>query len=261
MSARRRDLVLTPRSAGDTAPAALEPGADRTLQSEVSENPFLELADTASRRFVKASAATAGAGRPLAAAGAATSTGDATGDWEQPRPPGARPAIALPAPGHGRRRASQLRGAVQRGALASRGAAPPARHAVPAIRPCAGWPRHSPTGSTNEGYLREEDEEIARRVGAIVGLVARAMALLQRCEPCRHRRARPRRMPGAVSWPSRTGSTPRCAACSNNLPLLAKADWPALMRLCGVSTARIWKRWWPSSRRSIRGRGSYPSEP
>ena len=204
-----------------------------TLQSEVAENPFLELAETL---VVTAPPATERARlepEPGLRPGPADATGDSTGDWEQPRAP-----VALDQQLHAKRQAAgsdELRSLEERFSEAP-GLRETLRRqlgmlsADPACRDLAAalvdW-------VDDEGYLREADSEIARRMGASPEHVAAARVLLQRCEPTgvgAHDLAQCL----ALQLAERDRLDPAMRRLLDNLPLLARADWPALLRLCGV---------------------------
>jgi len=202
------------------------------LQSEVQENPFLGLAETAS---VAASPTPPRAREPEAptlapAAGAAL--GDRAGEWEQPRPPAAADRRL-----HTRRQ----EGVDDQRQLEARFSQEPGlretvRRQLGMLESDAGL-RHLAATLTDwlddEGYLRESDEEIARRTGAPAALVGRARTLLQRCEPTGVA-ARNLAECLALQLAEQDRLDPAMRRLLDNLPLLAKADWPALMRLCGV---------------------------
>lgn len=202
-----------------------------TLQQEVAENPFLELADTVARAAERAPAAPP-AVEPGLPAGPAASTGDHTGDWDQPRPP-----QAVDQQLHSRR---QEHGDDQRSLEARFSEAPSLREE---LRRQLGMLVRSEGARAlaatltdwidDDGYLRESDEDVARRLGASIAQVAAARALLQRCEPTGVG-ARDLAECLALQLAERDRLDPAMRRLLDNLPLLARADWPALMRLCGV---------------------------
>ncbi len=85
----------------------------------------------------------------------------------------------------------------------------------------------------DDGYLREDDTEIGRRLGASIERVAAARALLQRCEPTGIG-GRDLAECLAIQLAEKNRLDPAMRRLLDNLPLLARADWPALIRLCGV---------------------------
>jgi RNA polymerase sigma-54 factor len=204
-----------------------------TLQSEVAENPFLELTETAVATAGQRPERQAVDGDPVLRPGPASSTGDATGEWDQPGTP--RP---LDQQLHARRQATggdDLRSLEERFSetpslreelrrqLGMLSAASELRQLAAEL---ADW-------VDDEGYLREADSEIARRMGASLERVAAARALLQRCEPVGVG-ARDLAECLALQLAERDRLDPAMRRLLDNLPLLARADWPALLRLCGV---------------------------
>ena len=204
-----------------------------TLQSEVAENPFLELAETSVRVAGAKPEGSALQREPVLAPGPAGLTGDTTGDWEQPRAP-----VALDQQLHSKRQA--LGGDDLRSLEERFSEAPSLRETLrrqlgmlsgdAELRKLAGeltdW-------VDDEGYLREADTEIARRVGASIERVAAARGLLQRCEPTGIG-ARDLAECLALQLAERDRLDPAMRRLLDNLPLLARADWPALLRLCAV---------------------------
>jgi RNA polymerase sigma-54 factor len=204
-----------------------------TLQSEVAENPFLELADAVTRPVERAPTAAAPGAEPYLPPGPASATGDSAGDWEQPRPP-----MAADQQLHGRRQGQD--GDDQRSLEARFSEAPSLREelrrqlgASAAPSPLRALAVTLTDWVDDDGYLRDTDEEIARRLGAGPAQVAAARALLQRCEPLG---VGARDLAGclALQLAERDRLDPAMRRLLDNLPLLAKADWPALQRLCGV---------------------------
>ena len=204
-----------------------------TLQSEVAENPFLELTETSVKTATAKPDRPAAEHEPVLSPDPAGSTGDAAGDWEQPRSP-----LALDQQLHSKRQApggDDLRSLEERFSEA-----PSLREALrrqlgmlssdPDLRRLASeltdW-------VDDEGYLREADSEIARRVSASVERVAEARGLLQRCEPTGIG-ARDLAECLALQLAERDRLDPAMRRLLDNLPLLARADWPALLRLCAV---------------------------
>jgi RNA polymerase sigma-54 factor len=232
-----------------------------TLQSEVAENPFLDLADT-TVRAVEASraAATPALGEPQLLPGAAGSTGDATGDWEQPRAP-----MALDQQLHGRRREH---GGDEPPSLEARFSETPSLRAeLRRQLGMLGGPAAVRTLAVmltdwldDAGYLREPDEEIARRMGASIERVAAARALLQRCEPVGVG-ARDLGECLALQLADRDRLDPAMRRLLDNLPLLAKADWTALLRLCGVDREDLEEMVSELKALDPRPGHRYPSEP
>ena len=204
-----------------------------TLQSEVVENPFLELAETALVTLPTATERAAPEPEPGLRPGPAAATGDATGDWEQPRPP-----AALDQQLHTRR---QTAGSEDLRSFEERFSERPSLRET--LRRQLGMlAAESDLGGLagalvdwldDEGYLREDDAEIARRMGASLERVAAARALLQRCEPTGVG-ARDLAQCLALQLAERDRLDPAMRRLLDNLPLLARADWPALLRLCGV---------------------------
>jgi RNA polymerase sigma-54 factor len=202
-----------------------------TLQSEVAENPFLELAETGVEQARVATGTRDEARAPELPPAAATATGDSAGDWDQPRPPMANDQQL-----HGRRRTEEgqqglegrfseplsLRDELRRqlGGLATDSA-------------CRSLAVTLTDWLDDDGYLREDDGDIARRVGVEVAAVAAARALLQRCEPTGIG-ARDLAECLALQLAERDRLDPAMRRLLDNLPLLARADWPALLRLCAV---------------------------
>jgi RNA polymerase sigma-54 factor len=195
-----------------------------TLRSETEENPFLEIAETA------ASPKTAPA--PVAQPPARPER-DNAGDWDQPRPP-----RALDQQLHGPRRDPDAAG---QGSFEARLSELPSLRdelrrqigmltADPGLRRLAfdlcDW-------VDDEGYLREPDALIAERTHAGIERVAAARALLQRCEPTGIG-GRDLAECLALQLAERDRLDPAMRRLLDNLPLLARADWPALQRLCGV---------------------------
>jgi RNA polymerase sigma-54 factor len=205
-----------------------------TLQSEVAENPFLELGDTAVQPVERAPAAPASASaEPHLPSGPATSTGDSAGDWDQPRPP-------MAADQQLRSRRQNLGGDDQRSLETRFSEEPSLREelrrqigASAAAKPLRALAMTLTDWVDDDGYLREADQEIAGRLGAGEALVAAARDLLQRCEPAGIG-ARDLAECLALQLAERDRLDPAMRRLLGNLPLLAKADWPALQRLCGV---------------------------
>lgn len=231
------------------------------LRTEVMENPFLDLAETQSLAAPPSSPSPAADGTAPAglAPGPADATGDGAGDWEQPRPP-----PALDRQLHGRRDngesdASGLEGrfSVQpslREELKRQLGMLPADPAVRALAiELADW-------VDDEGYLRESDTEIAQRRGAGAETVGAARALLQRCEPVGVG-ARDLGECLALQLAERDRLDPAMRRLIDNLPLLAKADWPALMRLCGVDREDLEEMVAELKALDPRPGHLYPSEP
>jgi RNA polymerase sigma-54 factor len=85
----------------------------------------------------------------------------------------------------------------------------------------------------DDGYLREADEALAARFRLDPAVVATIRALLQRCEPTGVG-ARDLAECLALQLREKDRLDPAMAALLANLPLLARADFPELMRRCGV---------------------------
>lgn len=202
-----------------------------TLQSEVAENPFLELAETMSLPAQPPPPGRAAA-EPALPAAPATALGDAAGDWEQPRPPAAADRqlhARRNADGDGQRQLEArfseepgLREALRRQLGMLESDAERRRLAIE----LTDW-------IDDDGYLREADEEIARSSGVAIERVTAARVLLQRCEPTGIA-ARDLGHCLALQLAEQDRLDPAMQRLLDNLPLLAKADWPALMRLCRV---------------------------
>jgi RNA polymerase sigma-54 factor len=88
------------------------------------------------------------------------------------------------------------------------------------------------------GYLRLEPAEAAARLGAAPGDLEDAVALLQSCEPAGIG-ARSLSECLALQLAERDRLDPAMQALLDNLPLLARADFRALTRLCGVDEADL----------------------
>ncbi len=84
-----------------------------------------------------------------------------------------------------------------------------------------------------DGYLRESDAELARELGAGEAEVAAARAAILRCEPvgCG---ARDLEACLAAQLAARDRLDPPMATLLRHLPLVARADFATLQRLCGV---------------------------
>lgn len=85
----------------------------------------------------------------------------------------------------------------------------------------------------DDGYLREDDEALAARLGTSGAVVALARAALQRCEPTGIG-ARDLAECLMLQLKEKNRFDPAMAALVANLPLLARADFAELMRRCGV---------------------------
>jgi len=84
-----------------------------------------------------------------------------------------------------------------------------------------------------DGYLRETDGELARALGASEAEIAAARAAILRCEPigCG---ARDLKECLAAQLADRDRLDPAMATLLDNLPLVARADFTALQRVCRV---------------------------
>ncbi len=202
-----------------------------TLQSEVAENPFLEMADTGLKPTPEPARPTAEAPvAPTLAPGPASSTGDKVGEWDQPRAPMAHDQQL-----HGRRQADGQQG------IEARFSEPPALReelrrqlgALSVAPACRRLALDLTDWLDDDGYLREDDVEIARRIGVATADVSRARSLLQSCEPAGIA-ARDLAECLALQLAERDRLDPAMRRLLDNLPLLARAEWPALLRLCGV---------------------------
>ncbi|MDW8370939.1 MAG: RNA polymerase factor sigma-54, partial [Geminicoccaceae bacterium] len=89
-----------------------------------------------------------------------------------------------------------------------------------------------------DGYLREDDRELAAALGASEAEVAAARAALLRCEPigCG---ARDLRGCLAAQLADRDRLDPAMAALLDHLPLVARADFAALQRVCRLELDEI----------------------
>ncbi len=83
------------------------------------------------------------------------------------------------------------------------------------------------------GYLRIEEDEVARRLGVTPGTINDATGLLHQCEPAGIG-ARSLSECLALQLQERDRLDPAMRVFLDHLPLLAKADFRALSRLCGV---------------------------
>lgn len=83
------------------------------------------------------------------------------------------------------------------------------------------------------GYLRDTTDAVAERLGADIGLVEQVLATLQTFEPTGVA-ARSLGECLAIQLRDRDRFDPAMAALVANLELVAKRDFPALRRLCGV---------------------------
>jgi len=84
-----------------------------------------------------------------------------------------------------------------------------------------------------DGYLREDDSALAQALGAAIETVRQARAALQRCEPTGVG-ARDLAECLGLQLAEKDRLDPAMRALLANLPRLARADWAALERLCGV---------------------------
>ncbi|MFO1069311.1 MAG: RNA polymerase factor sigma-54 [Geminicoccaceae bacterium] len=85
----------------------------------------------------------------------------------------------------------------------------------------------------DDGYLRDPDELLAARYGVGEAAIAEARRAIQACEPTGVG-ARDLAECLALQLAERDRLDPAMQALLGNLPLLARADFNALMRLCGV---------------------------
>ncbi len=221
-----QSLVLTPQLQQAIRLLQLSgPDLIGTLRREAEANPFLEIAETATLpKTVAAPPAERVAGGP---------EGDGAGDWDQPRPP-----RALDRQLRGPRRDPHATGEV-----------PPERRlqTLPSLREALrrqiGMLEADPLlrrlalelcdWIDDDGYLREPDAVVAERSKATVEQVAAARAILQRLEPAGIG-GRDLAECLALQLAERDRLDPAMRRLLDNLPLLARADWPALQRLCGV---------------------------
>ena len=84
------------------------------------------------------------------------------------------------------------------------------------------------------GYLGGDLAAVAEKLGATVAEVEAVLAHPAELRSAGHLRARSRRMPGASSSRSATASIRRCRRLIAHLDLLAKRDFAALKKICGV---------------------------
>ena len=84
-----------------------------------------------------------------------------------------------------------------------------------------------------DGYLRERDDELAEQLHTDSDTIASARNLLQQCEPT-GLAARDLRECLAIQLRDRDRLDPSMEKLLDRLPLLARADWSALERACGV---------------------------
>ncbi|MGM0585647.1 MAG: RNA polymerase factor sigma-54 [Pseudomonadota bacterium] len=88
------------------------------------------------------------------------------------------------------------------------------------------------------GYLRVEPEEAAARLGVDAATLEAAVALIQGCEPAGIG-ARSLAECLALQLAERDRLDPAMQALLDNLPLLARADFRALSRICGVEEDEV----------------------
>jgi RNA polymerase sigma-54 factor len=85
----------------------------------------------------------------------------------------------------------------------------------------------------DDGYLREDDAVLADRCGVAEATVRAIRAAIQRCEPTGVG-ARDLGESLSLQLAERDRLDPAMVALLANLPLLARADFPELMRRCGI---------------------------
>jgi len=85
----------------------------------------------------------------------------------------------------------------------------------------------------DDGYLREKDDELAEQLRTTTDAVGEARRLIQCCEPAG---VGARDLAGclALQLAESNRLDPAMQALLDRLPALARADWPALERACGV---------------------------
>ena len=88
------------------------------------------------------------------------------------------------------------------------------------------------------GYLRIEEDEAGRRLGVSEAVLEDAIALLHQCEPVGIG-ARSLAECLGLQLAERDRLDPAMQAMVDNLPLLARADFKALSRICGVDEAEV----------------------
>ena len=88
------------------------------------------------------------------------------------------------------------------------------------------------------GYLRIEADEAARRLGVSEQVLEDAVALLHQCEPAGIG-ARSLAECLALQLAEKDRLDPAMQAMVDNLPLLARADFKALSRLCGLDEGEV----------------------
>ena len=88
------------------------------------------------------------------------------------------------------------------------------------------------------GYLRIDPEEAARRLGVSDPVLEDAIGLLHQCEPT-GLGARSLSECLALQLAEKNRLDPAMQAMLDNLPLLARADFKALSRLCGVDVDEV----------------------
>ncbi len=88
------------------------------------------------------------------------------------------------------------------------------------------------------GYLRIEEDEAARRLGVSEQVLDDAIALLHQCEPAGIG-ARSLAECLALQLAEKDRFDPAMQAMVDNLPLLARADFKALSRICGVDETDV----------------------
>lgn len=207
----------------------------RLLEQEVERNPLLELAPPDSDRPEPAATAPEPeAGAPLpsedpaAAAGAFETGADNLYDAGEPFRPGSAPHTddlpaldqTLPAPetllDHLARQIGLMRAPteVRRAALALAAEIDEA------------------------GYLRIDPTEAADRLGVSSAILEAAVGVLQACEPAGIA-ARSLAECLALQLTERDRLDPAMQALLDNLPLLARADFAALSRICGVEEDEV----------------------
>jgi RNA polymerase sigma-54 factor len=205
------------------------------VDREVAENPFLDRVDTARPAVGSAPPGSAAPAPAGSARGSAAVDGD--DGWQQPSAGraadctlglrratrGGQAGVGEPPPLEGRlTRPRGLREHLLEQVGADRRPAPVRSLAAT----LADW-------LDQDGYLREDDADLARRLEVPAALVAEARAALQACDPAGVA-ARDLAECLALQLRERDRYDPAMRALVENLPLLARADFAELTRRCGV---------------------------
>lgn len=205
------------------------------VDREVAENPFLDRVDAARPAALNGSAA--GMPAPAAAPARAGSAAAVDGDdgWRQPsagRAADCTLGVRRVTRGGGEGEAPPLEGRLAR----PRGLREHLLEQVAADRRPAQARALALTlidWLDQDGYLREDDADLASRLEAPIALVAEARAALQACDPAGVG-ARDLAECLALQLRERDRYDPAMRTLVENLPLLAKADFAELTRRCGI---------------------------